>query len=141
MKHIVFFYSLVLSFPFCVYGSTGSNQFRTTLPESVFRDTVIETVTNYSNGTVQLRTISFIDQEGIRYKVVREGYRKNGSKKYVSILNSGVLLLYQARYDKNDQPIVEKTYYYNFRNTLVQIETKRDGISTFQTFDTDIYGD
>ncbi len=141
MKRIIFFYSLMLSFPFCSYGSTGSHQFKTALPESVFRDTVIETVTNYKNGTVQLRTMSFIDQAGINYKVVREGYRKNGSKRYISILDSGVLLLYQARYDKNDQLIVEKTYYYNFRNTLIQIETKRDGISTFQTFDTDIYGD
>lgn len=141
MKQILFACWLVMYLPLCSYGNTGNFPLKTEFPSNSFRDTVIETATRYGNGTVQLRTISYVDQEGINYKVIKEKYRKNGSKKYVFVLDYGVTILYHAQYDKSNKLRVEKIYSYNFKNTLVQIETKKDGVSTFQSFGTDIYGD
>lgn len=112
------------------YGASGN-----------FHDTVVETKSNYLNGVIQMKTMSFIDKDGVTYKVVKEGYRKDGSKKYVCILDHGVTMLYNARYDKSGILISEKFYRYNFRNNLIQIEIKKDGVSKFKTFDTGIYGD
>lgn len=106
-----------------------------------FRDTVIETKTKHLNGNIQMKTCSFIDKDGITYKVVKEIYRKDGSKKSVFVMDHGVTVLYKAQYDKFNTPVYEKFYRYNFKNNLIQIETKRNGVSKFQTFDTDIYGD
>lgn len=106
-----------------------------------FRDTVIETKTKHLNGNFQMKTFSFIDKDGITYKVIKEFYRKDGSKKSVFVMDHGITILYKAQYDRLSIPIYEKFYHYNFKNNLVQIETKRNGVSKFKTFDTDIYGD
>lgn len=108
--------------------------------DDFLRDTVIETKTKHINGNVQMKTFSHIDRDGITYKVIKEGYRKDGSKKYIVVLDHGVTI-YRAKYDKFSTRIYEKFYRYNFKNNLVQIETKKDGVSKFKTFDTDIYGD
>lgn len=127
---------------FCFFILTVTNSFsHLNFAIDSFRDTIIETETKHLNGNVQMKTFSFIDKDGITYKVVKEFYRKDGSKKSVFVMDQGITILYKAQYDKFSILIYEKFYRYNFKNNLVQIETKRDGISKFKTFDTDIYGD
>lgn len=124
----------------CFFILTVTNGFSSLAIDS-FRDTVIEAKTKYLNGNIQMKTFSFIDKDGITSKVVKEFYRKDGSKKSVFVMDQGIMMLYKARYDKLSTRIYEKFYRYNFKNNLVQIETKRDGVSKFKNFDTDIYGD
>lgn len=104
-------------------------------------DTIIETAQYYRNGNINRKTYSFYDQQGTLYKVSEEKYRSDGSRKYNAVLDYGVTLLYQAKYAKNNQLIVEKFYTYNYNGTLLQIEINRNGNRTLKSFDVDNNGD
>jgi len=101
-----------------------------------------EDIMYYRNGNIKHKTIYFYDPLNTRpYQVTEIRYRKNGNKRNISILDYGVLTRYQARYNKDGIVILEKIYTYNFKNTLIKIETIKDGISTYRIFETDIFGD
>ncbi|MGL5892643.1 MAG: hypothetical protein ACRC3B_22310 [Bacteroidia bacterium] len=107
----------------------------------LYRDTAIENISYYGNGRVQLKTITFYEKTSIPYKTSYLGYRKNGARKFVCVTNDAGLIDYSARYNKQNELVLEKIYTYNFKYVLVQIETIKNGISRIQTFDTDINGD
>lgn len=112
--------------------------------ESVSYDTVVTTATRYRNGKVKSREMAYYDTPNSSappYKLVVEGFYKDGSPRYVYVMSSPYVVLYHAKYAPDNSIDFEKIYTYNNLGTLVQVETKRDGVSTFKTFDTDIFGE
>src|SRR5687767_14015913 len=103
-------------------------------------DTIVETVHLFPNGTIQTRTKSYFDSSGIEYKKIEEGFRKNGTRKYVVVLADVVYTTYSARYNKHDKIIVEKEYTYNAKGTLINMKTTKNGSVSNKTFETDPEG-
>jgi hypothetical protein len=102
--------------------------------------TIEESSGCYRSGKVKYKVFIYRDENGHELKTVRETYRKNGSRKYNSVVLNGSISHY-TKYTKEGLSLMEKIYQYNFNGILVSIETKRDGISSFQNFETDLFGE
>lgn len=101
--------------------------------------TVDELSGHYRSGKIKYNLFTYLDANGHIFKVVRETYRKNGSKRYNSIVMNG-RISYFSKYTREGHLAMEKMYTYNFNGILVSIETKRNGIRSIQNFETDIFG-
>jgi len=94
----------------------------------------------FSDGSIKSIISAYYDENGREYKRTTIRNRKNGTTKY-TIVSSYGQIQYHSRYDKDGTLKVEKIYSYNFRETLICIETKRNGTSRFQRLETDVFGE
>jgi len=139
---------LILVFFSCVSfaNNTSSNSVGiTNIPErlnhfdhtifTALKDSIREELSYYKNGNMRSRRRTFYDElRQTEFKTVYEKFRKSGSKLYVVVMDFPSILTYKANYDPEGLLIVQKFYTYDREGTLIQIETRVDGISSFQTF-------
>lgn len=105
-------------------------------PKNIVSDSISETASYYKNGNIRSRTRTFYDRfRQVEFKTVYEKFRKSGGRLYVVVMDYPLILTYKAVYDPDGLLVVQKFYTYNREGALIQIETRSDGISTFQTFD------
>lgn len=77
----------------------------------------------YKNGNLKCKTIVIYNGGGSEEKTITEAYRKDGSRRYRSVMNSSDLLQY-TRYNKQGKMKFERSYYYS-GPFLQSVETRR----------------
>jgi len=82
-----------------------------------------EFLEHYKNGNLRSKTIVIYDKEGSEEKTITEAYRKDGTRRYRSVMNPSDLLQY-TKYDKQGKMRFERSYYYS-GPFLHSVETRR----------------
>lgn len=78
----------------------------------------------YRNGSLKRKTIVIYDNNGNEEKTITESYRKDGTRRYRSVMNTSDLLQY-TKYDKQGNMKFERSYCYYSNGQLRSVETRR----------------
>lgn len=78
----------------------------------------------YKNGSLKCKTIAIYNGEGSEEKTITEAYRKDGARRYRSVMNGSDLLQY-TKYDRQGNMIFERSYCYSDSGYLLSVETRR----------------
>ena len=78
----------------------------------------------YTNGSLKRKTIVIYDNNGNEEKTITESYRKDGTRRYRSVMNTSDLLQY-TKYDKQGNMKFERSYCYYSNGQLRSVETRR----------------
>lgn len=81
----------------------------------------------YRNGKVKFNRWTVYDHQGqIEKKMITEGFRKNGKRKYIRQYtvnpDYGPLIAYEVRYDTEGVLVFERSYAYDRYGILIQYE-------------------